>query len=194
MSTAIQTVCSSEACRASTDDSYLLITTNLRDARLQVTLLESGLDDKELIIMHGHRLCMLPLSAGLLAQSRAYTTSKFREAIGLLQAGVGIGHLPLVDTVIPLRDQIMKGTPRHHAMKLHARLAERYATVHAASRLLHPLLIRQHLMEVVIILHALHRRDVSIIHSAIFHKSSWFSHDYSPIYTIFFLIHICPCI
>ena len=81
-----------------------------------------------------------------------------------------------VQLMIPFRNQIVQGAACHHTGQLHSRLAERYATIHAAGSLEAPLFFTERGMEFIEGLQTNLRRYDEVFFSVIFQKSCWFSH------------------
>ena len=93
-------------------------------------------NDCTLIRLRRHRVSVQVARAGCLAQSRAHTGSKFREAMRLRQsAGKPASQLSVVHQIVALRHQIVQRAAGGHASDHHARLAERYTARHTSCAL-----------------------------------------------------------
>ncbi len=126
--------------------------------------------------MRCHRRIIESLNAGLFTQCRADASRKLREVVRLQKAAQCMGNVPVINLIVPLRAEVMKGTAGIHSRKLHSGLTERHATVHAARPLLPALLLCKRNMKFLKILDTLLYRNIFIIFSRIIEKSCYFSH------------------
>ena len=99
----------------------------LRGLRGDPAVLEGLLDDLQFDLLDRDRLVLEGEHAGLLAGSRADGAGELREVVGRVQAVDGLAEVVALDEVVPLGDQVAERA---------AGVAERYAAVHAAPRLL----------------------------------------------------------
>ena len=169
MTSLIQAVRSSKARGARTDDGDPFSGADLRNAGLYIAILESGLNDGELVLMNGDRVIIHATSAGFLAERRADTSGKLWEVIGLEKTLCRIVPLVVVDLVIPLGNEVVKraACDCRTLAKGNGGLAERDTAVHAAGALFSPLLHGDGGVKLIKILDPILRGDGRIIFSLV---------------------------
>ena len=123
-----------------------------RRVRLHPSLREPALDDGKLDLLDRDGARVDGKSAGSLTRGGADPAGDLGEVVRHLQAHERLTPVPVVDQVIPFRDQVVDGAA--------GGVAERDAAVHAARALLGKLLIRKRFRELLPRLHALFGREV----------------------------------
>ena len=166
-----------KAGRPAADDSNSLAASVQRDSRRHPSVPECRLNDIEFVVVDRDRLAVHPADTGLFAECRANPPGELREVAGLKKSGQRVPGVVQIYLVVPLRDHIVKGTPRDHPGELHRTLAHGNAAVHAARPLLPSLLIAKRQVKLQIVRQSLQRLPVNIIYSLIFQKSCRFSHN-----------------
>ena len=176
MSSVIKLIRCRKSGRAAADDSNPLAASDRRDSRLDKSVCICSLNHKKLIVMDRNRFSVFTVDARLLAQCWTYSSGKLRKIARLDQAGKCMLVMSVIDLVIPFRNQIVQRTPGHHTGELHRRLAQRNAAVHAARSLLFPFLLGKGTMKLFKIRKTLLYRNVRVILTFKFQKSSRLAH------------------
>ena len=122
-----QLLCGGEPGRARADHRDALAGLLLGRLRGDPAVLERLLDDLQLDLLDRHRVVVEGQHAGLLARGGADGTGELGEVVRGVQAIDRVAEVVALDEVIPLGDQVAEWA---------ARVAERHAAAHAATRLL----------------------------------------------------------
>ena len=177
----VELICRGKAGGAGAHHRHLSVRILRRAAAGHLLLLEGPLDDAQLVIVNRYRLAVNAADTGLLAEGRAHPARKLREIVRLEEPAQRMVKVTVHNHVVPLGDQIMEGASEGFALKLHAGLTVRYAAVHTAGPLLHPLFFGNGQIEFVPVLHPLQGRAQFIFLSGILQKTCGFSHSVFPL-------------
>ena len=150
---------------ATADDCDLFPGTHLRRACFYKAGCIGIFNDRTLIRLRRHRITIQIACAGCLAQSRADTRCKFREAMCLRQSPICLLPVTMVHQIVALRHQIVQRAAGGHASDHHARLAERYTARHAPCALQALLFQRKRNMKFIKVLNSFLRCDFQVVFS-----------------------------
>ena len=126
---------------AGADDGDLLAGALGRRAGDDPAIVPTLVDDRDLDVLNRDGRLVHAEHARAFARGGADAAGEFREVVGLVEAFERLMPEALVDEVVPLGDQVVDRAAAGHPADELARVAERYAAVHAASALLLELLV-----------------------------------------------------
>ena len=127
-------------------------------------------DQIQLVVAVGHAL--IGQIAGFFAQRRAYPAREFRERGRHQKPFQRRLFLPMIQQIVPFRDQIMQGTSE-------VRLAEGHAAVHAARSLTAPGLRGLNGMQIVKIPNPRALVPVRVFGPGVFHETGRLAHTFT---------------
>ena len=179
MTTVVKLVRRRQAGGAAAYDSDLFAASKGGDAGFHPAVGIGSFNNIEFVVVHGHRLSVHPVDAGLFTEGGADAPGKLRKIAGLEQAGKGVSLVSCVDLVVPLRDQVVQGTAGHHSFETDGALAHGHTAVHAPRALLPARLRIQRQMEFFVVIDPVPGIPVGIFLSCIFQKTCRFSHNNS---------------
>ena len=113
------------------------------------------LDNGILIFLDGNRVAVQSAGAGFFTKRRAYSRSKFGEAVCEHKPACSLVHTVGVDKIVPLGAEVVEGAARYHSVVQRlAVLAEGHAAVHTAGCLLLSVLHIEGSVELTVILYS----------------------------------------
>jgi len=115
MARLVELGCGTESRRAGAHHGDLLAGAFDRRLGYHPALLPTVVDDLALDVLDGHRRVVDPQHTGAFAGRRTDAAGKFREIVGLVQAGQGFLPEAPVDQIVPFGDQIVDRTASGHA-------------------------------------------------------------------------------
>ena len=176
----VELVCGGQPRRAGAYHSHLL-PGPLGWAAAFHSLLGVGiLNDAQFIVPYGHAVAVHAADTGLLAGRGAHPARELREIVGLQQTAQGVEGVIRPNHVVPLGNQVVKGTAEGPSFPLHSRLAVGHAAVHAPAPLLPPDRGPQGDAEGLPVPDPFLRRAAGGLLPVILQKSSCFSHIGGP--------------
>ena len=180
MAPVVQLVRRRQARRAGTHHADLLSGPLGRAAALDRLGGKGVLDDAELVVPDGDGIAVHPADTGPLAGSGTDPSGELREIVGLQQTAQGVEGVLRPNHVVPLGNQVVKGTAEGPSFPLHSRLAVGHAAVHAPAPLLPPDRGPQGDAEGLPVPDPFLRRAAGGLLPVILQKSSCFSHIGGP--------------
>ena len=176
MSAAVELIGGGKSRGTRADDGDLFACSLFGRLRCCPALLIGCFDDIIFIGADGDRITVSAAGARLFTQSRTHARGELGEAVGHFQTVVRLLPRSETDEVVPLGDQVIQRTARHHAADRQACLTERYAAVHTPLALMLTLRFTDRGVELVIVFDTFFHGRRGVILSCIFHKSVGISH------------------